>query len=46
MADSSEKQRQSGESPRSVEPATLPTVNAVEKSEPPQSSIHPAFYVV
>lgn len=44
MADN-EKQRQSGESPRAQEPA-LPAVNSVEKQEPPQPSLHPAFYVV
>lgn len=45
MADG-EKQRQSGESPRSAEPSTLPSVNSVEKQEPPKASLHPAFYVV
>lgn len=44
MADS-EKERQSGESPRTQEPS-LPAVNAVEKAEPPQPTLHPAFYVV
>lgn len=44
MADG-EKQRRSGESPRVQEPA-LPAVNAVEKPEPAQPSLHPAFYVV
>lgn len=44
MADG-EKQRQSGESPRTQEP-TLPAVNAVEKPQPAQPSLHPAFYVV
>lgn len=48
MADSSEKQRLSGESPRSGEAApALPPVNAVtEKTEPAKASLHPAFYVV
>lgn len=46
MADASEKQRRSGESPRSAEPASLPPVNSVEKQEPPKASLHPAFYVV
>lgn len=44
MADN-EKERQSGESPRTQEPV-LPSVNAVEKHEPPKASLHPAFYVV
>ena len=46
MADTNEKQRVSGESPRVVQPASLPSVNSVEKAEPPKSSLHPAFYVV
>ncbi|KAK5070954.1 hypothetical protein LTS08_000605 [Lithohypha guttulata] len=40
-----EKERRSGESPRTTEPV-LPSVNAIEKPEPQQPSLHPAFYVV
>lgn len=44
MADN-EKTRVSGETQR--EPvAALPTTNLSEKQEPPQPSLHPAFYVV
>ena len=52
MSSGEEKQRVSGDIPRSAEAnaSLLPTVNpsvvaAAEKSEPPSASLHPAFYV-
>jgi hypothetical protein len=43
-----EKTRVSGEQPRTEQSASLlPTVNPdAEKSQPPNASIHPAFYVL
>lgn len=49
MSGDQEKVRTSGESPSApgAQPGSvLPTVNPGVKSEPPKSSLHPAFYVV
>ena len=49
MSSMDEKQRLSGESPRSNDSSStvLPTVNpATEKPEPPKAALHPAFYIV
>ncbi|KAI9728588.1 MAG: hypothetical protein M1834_007616 [Cirrosporium novae-zelandiae] len=42
-----EKIRVSGDSPRTAESSTLPTVNpAIEKPDPPRAGLHPAVYVI